>query len=155
AKSTRLPSGVHPLTRSAPGWYVSRLGTPPAAGTTYTSVLPSYSPVKAIIVPSGEKIGLVSTPIPVVRRLASPPARSAIHRSRAELKTTLEPLTVGFCSKVGASVCAKMRVPARVRSRSARIGAQIRGQVCAQVFDWTRDFIFLSFSNELRPDWDR
>jgi len=28
---------------------------PPAAGMTYTSSLPSYSPVKAIIEPSGEK----------------------------------------------------------------------------------------------------
>ena len=36
---------------------MSRLGTPPAAGTTYTSWLPSYSPVKATIVPSGEKLG--------------------------------------------------------------------------------------------------
>ena len=30
---TRLPSGVHPVTMSAPGWYVRRRGTPPVAGT--------------------------------------------------------------------------------------------------------------------------
>ncbi len=30
---TRLPSGVHPVTKSAPGWYVRRRGTPPVTGT--------------------------------------------------------------------------------------------------------------------------
>ena len=34
-----------------------RLGTPPVAGTVKTSMLPSYSPVKASVLPSGEKMG--------------------------------------------------------------------------------------------------
>src|SRR6185436_19702032 len=54
-----LPSGVQPSTRSAPGCHVSRFGSPPSAGTTYTSTLPAYSPLKAIHLPSGEKCGLV------------------------------------------------------------------------------------------------
>jgi pectate lyase len=48
---------VKPRATSSPGWYVSRFGTPAAAGTTYTSVLPSYRPVKATSAPSGEKRG--------------------------------------------------------------------------------------------------
>ena len=32
---------------------------------------------------SGEKIGSVSTPAPVVRRMADPPSRPALHRSFA------------------------------------------------------------------------
>src|SRR4051794_1221069 len=68
--STDLPSGVHPRTRSASGCAVRRLGTPPAACTTKTSVLPSYCPLKATIDPSGEKHGLDSTPAALVRRCA-------------------------------------------------------------------------------------
>ena len=58
----RLPSGVQPRTRSGAGCQVSRFGTPPEAGTTKTSTLPSYSPVKAMRVPSGENAGSVSLP---------------------------------------------------------------------------------------------
>src|SRR6185503_7095574 len=53
--STDLPSGVQPSTMSAPGCQVSRCGSPPSAGTTYTSKLPAYSPLNAIHRPSGEK----------------------------------------------------------------------------------------------------
>ena len=38
--TTRWPSGVHPRTWSAPGCQVSRRGSPPSTGTTYTSGLP-------------------------------------------------------------------------------------------------------------------
>src|SRR5262245_65655605 len=55
AKSTRLPSRVQPFTRSLCGWYVSRFGSPPAAETTYTSVLPLEVRLKATSDPSGEK----------------------------------------------------------------------------------------------------
>ncbi len=81
AKSTRLPSGVQPMTVSAAGCHVSRFGSPPEAGITKTSTLPSYSPVKAMRLPSGEKDGLVSTPGPAVRRRAAPPSRGTLHRS--------------------------------------------------------------------------
>src|SRR5205814_10321851 len=47
-KMMRLPSGVQPRTRSVAGCHVSLFGTPPEAGTTNTSTLPSYSPVKAM-----------------------------------------------------------------------------------------------------------
>src|SRR2546426_1095210 len=53
-----FPSAVQPWTRSAPGCHVKRFGSPPSAGTTYTSRLPAYSPLKAIHFPSGEKCGL-------------------------------------------------------------------------------------------------
>ena len=75
-----LPSGVQPSTISSAGWKVSRRGTPPLAATTYTSRFPSYSPVKAILVPSGEKLGTVSLPTPEVSRRASPPSRFPIQR---------------------------------------------------------------------------
>ena len=52
-----FPSGVHPCTSSGAGCHVNRLGSPPAAGTTYTSVLPAYSALNAISFPSGEKCG--------------------------------------------------------------------------------------------------
>ena len=50
--SSREPS-------SSAGWNVRRCGTPPVLGTTYTSRLPSYSPVNAMEFPSGEKCGAV------------------------------------------------------------------------------------------------
>jgi len=48
-----------------------------------TSTLPSYSPVKAIVPPSGEKIGMASSPTPFVNREARPPVRATVHRSPA------------------------------------------------------------------------
>ena len=41
ANMTLAPSAVHPCTVSAAGCQVSRLGSPPSTGTTYTSVLPA------------------------------------------------------------------------------------------------------------------
>jgi hypothetical protein len=41
------------------------------AATTKTSTLPSYSPVKAMSLPSGENAGSVSIPVPLVSRTAS------------------------------------------------------------------------------------
>ena len=60
-----------------------RLGTPPTEGVVNTSVLPSYSPVKAIAEPSGEKWGSLSTPTPVVSRVARPPLRDTVQMSPA------------------------------------------------------------------------
>src|SRR3954464_3299957 len=84
---TRVPSGVQPTTRSASGWYVSRLGTPPVTGTVNTSTLPSYSPVKANVLPSGENTGSLSKPGPDVRREATPPSRPTCQRSPEYEKT--------------------------------------------------------------------
>src|SRR6266581_3303345 len=53
---------------------VSRLGAPPSAGITYTSVLPSYCDVNAICEPSGENRGNDVYPGPLVRRRAMPPS---------------------------------------------------------------------------------
>src|SRR5215471_3908147 len=78
-----LPSGIHPRTRSGAGCHVNRFGTPPDAGTTNTSTLPSYSPVNATFVPSGENTGSVSVPVPLVSRTASPPSRETLQRSPA------------------------------------------------------------------------
>ena len=60
-----------------------RLGTPPVAGTVKTSVLPSYSPEKASVPPSGENAALLSAPAPAVRRVAMPPLRLTVHKSPA------------------------------------------------------------------------
>ncbi len=57
-----LPSGVQPCTVSLPGCQVNRFGSPPSAGTTYTSMLPAYSALKAIDLPSGEKRGFDDSP---------------------------------------------------------------------------------------------
>ena len=54
-----------------------------------------------ILVPSGEKMGSVSTPIPLVSCLASPPARPTIHRSPAKTKTICDWFDVGCCNKRG------------------------------------------------------
>ena len=54
---------------------MTRRGMPPVTGMVKTSVLPSYSPAKARVWPSGEKMGAVSMPTPVVRRSARPPSR--------------------------------------------------------------------------------
>src|SRR4030042_27421 len=74
---------VHPRTMSGAGGQVSRRGSPPSAGMTKTSTLPSYSPVKAIREPSGEKTGLVSTPGPEVILWDAPPSRGTFQRSPA------------------------------------------------------------------------
>jgi hypothetical protein len=87
--------------------------------------LPSYSPVKATQRPSGENFGSLSTPMPVVRRLASPPSRDTDHRSPAYEKTMCVRLTVGLCSRRGLSAadcCAS--VEAEVR-RSAKMDRKI------------------------------
>jgi hypothetical protein len=60
-----------------------RLGTPPAAGTVNTSVLPSYSPENASVAPSGENAALLSVPAPAVSRVAIPPLRLTVHKSPA------------------------------------------------------------------------
>jgi hypothetical protein len=39
--STFLPSGVQPTASAGRGFEVSRRGSPPAAGTTYTLTIPS------------------------------------------------------------------------------------------------------------------
>ncbi|MEY4071826.1 MAG: hypothetical protein RL721_2440 [Candidatus Eisenbacteria bacterium] len=54
------PSGVHSTIWSYAEWNVSRVGTPPPAGIVNTSGLPSYSPVNAMRVPSGENRGMTS-----------------------------------------------------------------------------------------------
>src|SRR5687768_14074072 len=74
--TTCLPSGVQPCTWSLPGCQVSRFGSPPRDGTTYTSVLPAYWPLKAISAPSGENCGLVASAAKLVIRRASPPERA-------------------------------------------------------------------------------
>src|SRR5260370_578825 len=77
----RAPYGDQHTTRSASGWNVTRLGMPPVAGTVKTSTLPSYSPVNASVLPSGEKAASLSKPGPDVRRDATPPSRLACQRS--------------------------------------------------------------------------
>src|SRR5260221_14668377 len=57
AKTTRLPSRVHPRTRSSPGCLVSRRGSPPAVGTTETSVLLDSLRLNAYVLPLGERVG--------------------------------------------------------------------------------------------------
>src|SRR5215510_6882887 len=57
-KSTPDPSGVNSCTISRPGCHVSRVGAPPSTGIRYTSTLPSYCALNAIVRPSGENAGL-------------------------------------------------------------------------------------------------
>ncbi len=80
-KSTDLPSGVKPWTRSRPGCHVSRFGTPPAAGTTYTSRFPSISALYARSEPSGLKTGLVFNPNPEVIRCTPVPSSAHVQMS--------------------------------------------------------------------------
>src|SRR3970282_763342 len=75
ANRTDVPSCVHPCTESPPGCHVSRRGSPPSAGITYTSVLPAYSALNAIHCPSGEKCGFEVWPWKLVSRRATPPFR--------------------------------------------------------------------------------
>src|SRR5262245_18702161 len=79
ANITAFESGVQPCTTSPPGCHVSRLGSPPSAGTTYASTLPLYSALKAIHFPSGENFGLVVAPWKLVIRRATPPFLSTVH----------------------------------------------------------------------------
>ena len=127
-KMMRLPSGVQPSARSGEGCQVSLFGTPPAAGTTKTSTLPSYSPVKAMSLPSGENTGSVSVPAPLVRRAASPPSRGTLHKSPAYAKTMWVLLRVGFCSSSGASAAPASAAVASARSTS---GLRMVGLSCS------------------------
>src|SRR5262245_29444019 len=81
---------------------------------TYTSVLPSYCPVNAIIEPSGEKHGLVSMPALVVSRVASPPSRPTVHKSPPYTKAIWVLLTVGLCSSSGAGPPKHTGAPANI-----------------------------------------
>ena len=62
---------------------------------TYTSALPSYSPVKAMSEPSCENLGNVSSPSCIVSRVATPPWTGAIQMSSPATKTTLVSVNVG------------------------------------------------------------
>src|SRR5262245_27632446 len=104
ANITDFPSGVQPCTVSPPGCQVSRFGSPPSAGTTYTSVLPLYSALNAIHLPSGENFGFVVAPWKLVSRRAMPPARSTVQMLLAYANATCVALTVGVrSSRVGAA----------------------------------------------------
>src|SRR5690348_10963245 len=103
--STFFPSGVHPSAMSGPGCHVSRRGSPPSAGTTNTSKFPSYSPVNAIQLPSGENIGSPSWP-PVVSCRASPPSRGTLHKYPPYANTIWVLLSVGACASDGDSSAA-------------------------------------------------
>jgi hypothetical protein len=72
-----------PATTSGDGWLVSRVGAPPVTGMVYTSVLPSYWALNAMVVPSGPNTGFDSTPRSVVSRRGFAPLASATHRSSA------------------------------------------------------------------------
>src|SRR6185503_11618707 len=63
---------------------------------TYTSVLPPTVAVNAILEPSGEKYGSVSTVGVAVSRRACPPVRATAHRSPAYSNATSSRLTVGW-----------------------------------------------------------
>src|SRR5688572_20382136 len=63
---------------------------------TYTSVLPPTVAVNAILEPSGEKYGSVSTVGVAVRRRAWPPARLTAQRSPAYWNAMSSRLTVGW-----------------------------------------------------------
>ncbi len=82
------PSGVHPTTLWRAPSNVSRLGRPPDIGITYTSAGPSYSPMNATCVPSGEMEGANSSPGWLVSRVAVPPTEATFHRSPSETKTS-------------------------------------------------------------------
>jgi len=77
---TRLFGPIRSETSSRPSVavHVRRFGTPPWAGITYTSVLPSYWPVKANCFPSGEKRANISNPASLVRRRATPPVAGTV-----------------------------------------------------------------------------
>src|SRR5688500_9393456 len=94
-KSTRLPSGLQPRAASRPGWKVRRAGSPPATGTTYTSVLPPTVAVKARRDPSGENRGSISAFGVDVSRLSWPPARGTVHRSPPYSNATRSRLIAG------------------------------------------------------------
>ncbi len=57
---------------------LSAFGSPPSAGITYTWELPSYWPLKAIQLPSGENLGNCSRPSCDVNRVATPPLVDAV-----------------------------------------------------------------------------
>src|SRR5262249_10671014 len=77
-------------------------GSPPSAATTYTSVLPAYSPLNAIQFPSGEKCGFEVWPWKLVSRRALPPARSTTQMLLAYANAICVALTVGVRnSRVG------------------------------------------------------
>src|SRR5580704_17675949 len=101
ANRIALPSGVHPATMSGPAWNVTRRGVPPLAEIMYTFSLPSYSPVKAIHWPSGEKCGPRLMPGPAVRRIASPPSRLTFQRSLPYMKAMSVRLRAGWRSSSG------------------------------------------------------
>ena len=112
ANTMLFPSGVQPCTLSADACHVRRLGSPPIAGMTKTSVLPPYSPLKAIHFPSGESFGLLSLPT-LVNRRAAPPARSTTQMLPAYENAICVALMVGLRNR---RVCA----PARLRGISTR-----------------------------------
>ena len=62
---------------------VNRLGIPPSAGMVNTSVFPSYWPVKAMVLPSGENLANISKPLWVVSLRAIPPASGTEYKSPA------------------------------------------------------------------------
>ena len=72
------------------------MGGPPASGTVYTSVTPSYWPAKATVLPSGEMAGNASSPVWLVSRRAAPPAAGTCHKSPSAMNTTVSRCRAGW-----------------------------------------------------------
>jgi len=89
------PCGVQPTTRSRSPSHVSRFGSPPSSGITYTSVGPSYVAENAIVCPSGEIAARVSSPRCDVSRWATPPASGTRQRSPSAVNTTVPACSAG------------------------------------------------------------
>src|SRR5882724_2522541 len=84
-----LPESVHPTTSVFAPKYVSLRASPPSAGITYTSRLPSSRPLNASHAPSRESAGWLTEPRPEVSRRAIPPPAETVHRSSSLTNTTV------------------------------------------------------------------
>src|SRR5262245_12335038 len=92
------------------------------------SVLPSYSPEKAILEPSGEKCGLLSTPGELVRRMARPPSRGTDQMSPAKANATDSLLRVGSRISIGLGPGSNA-----ASSDGLKVKRSVSAHICAQV----------------------
>src|SRR5689334_6958890 len=107
---------------SAPGCQVRRFGSPPSAGTTYTSTFPPYCALNAISLPSGENFGFSVVPRKLVMRRALPPLLSTTQTLFAYANAIWVLLTVGVRSM---RVCADS-VDAATLAAARRTGSRVR-----------------------------
>jgi len=121
---------------SGEGCQVNLVGIPPSTGIVNTSILPSYSPLKAIVFPLGEKTGFDSIPSSIVSLLGFEPSLLAIHISSAYTNAICDELMAG-CASILVST-GSIASEDKVEAQKKRMVEERKEIFFFIIYDWLR-----------------